>query len=182
MQLSRDREVLYGAALALALSGDSFRARNITDDLDRRFPEDTSVRSSYVPVLRSSLAMNQGQALKALELLQIAVPYELGTHRSSIHGNFGALYPVYMRGQAYLAAHQGEEAAVEFQKILDHRGVVVSDTVGALAHLQLGRAYVMQGNKAKAKTAYESFLALWKDADAEMPVLARAKSEYASLD
>jgi eukaryotic-like serine/threonine-protein kinase len=182
MQLSRDREVLYGAALALALSGDSFRARHITDDLDRRFPEDTSVRSSYVPVLRSSLAMNQGQALKALELLQIAVPYELGTHRSSIHGNFGALYPVYMRGQAYLAAHQGEEAAVEFQKILDHRGVVVSDTVGALAHLQLGRAYVMQGNKPKAKTAYESFLALWKDADAEMPVLARAKSEYASLD
>ncbi len=182
MQLSRDREVLYGAALALALSGDSFRARNITDDLDRRFPEDTSVRSSYVPVLRSSLAMNQGQALKALELLQIAVPYELGTHRSSIHGNFGALYPAYMRGQAYLAAHQGEEAAVEFQKILDHRGVVVTDTVGALAHLQLGRAYVMQGNKPKAKTAYESFLALWKDADAEMPVLARAKSEYASLD
>ncbi len=102
--------------------------------------EDTSVRFSYLPALRALLALNHGDPAKALELLQIAAPYELGAPRSSVHGFFGALYPVYVRGEAYLASHQGAEAAAEFQKILDHRGIVVSDPIGALAHLQLGRA------------------------------------------
>jgi tetratricopeptide (TPR) repeat protein len=118
---------------------------------------------------------------KAIELLQTAVPYELGAPRSSFFGFFGALYPVYVRGEAYLAAHQGAEAAAEFQKILDHRGVVVSDPIGALAHLQIGRAYAMQGDTAKAKASYQDFLTLWKDADPDIPILKQAKAEYAKL-
>jgi tetratricopeptide (TPR) repeat protein len=181
LKLSKDREVEYGAALALALSGDSSRAQTLADDLERRFGEDTSVRSNYVPALRALLALNHNAPSKAIELLQIAVPYELGTPRSSIHGFFGALYPIYVRGEAYLAAHQGAEAAAEFQKILDHRGIVVSDPIGALARLQLGRAFVLSGDKTRAKTAYQDFLTLWKDADPDIPILKQAKAEYAKL-
>ena len=101
--------------------------------------------------------------------------------RSSIHGLFGALYPVYMRGEAYLAAHQAAEAAVEFQKILDHRGIVVSDPIGALARLQLGRALALSRDNTKAKAAYQDFLTLWKDADPDIPILKQAKAEYANL-
>ena len=114
-------------------------------------------------------------------MLQVAVPYELGRPRSSVHGFFGAFYPVYVRGEGYLALHQGAEAATEFQKILDHRGIVVSDPVGALARLQLGRALTMSGDKSKAKTAYQDFLTLWKDADPDIPILKQAKAEYATL-
>ena len=114
-------------------------------------------------------------------MLQIAAPYDLGAPRSSYHGIFGPLYPVYFRGQAFLAAHQGAQAAAEFQKILDHRGIVVSDPIGALARLQLGRAFVLLGDKAKAKTAYQDFLTLWKNADPDIPVLKQAKQEYARL-
>ena len=99
----------------------------------------------------------------------MAVPYELGTQRSWIHGNFGALYPVYVRGLAYLALHQGAEAAGEFRKILDHPGIVISDPVGAMARLQIARAYAMQGDTAKAKAAYQDFLILWQNADPEVP-------------
>ena len=181
LQLSKDREVLYGVAFVFARTGDSARSRLITNDLERRFPEDTSVQLSYLPTLRASLALDQGETTRALQLLEIASPYELGTHRSSIHGNFGALYPIYTRGEAYLAAHRGDEAATQFQKILDHRAVVISDPIGALAHLQIGRAYAMQGNQVKARAAYESFLALWKHADPELPVLEQARREYAKL-
>ncbi len=171
----------YGVAFALALSGDSSRAQTLADDLEKRFGEDTGVRFSYLPALRARLALNQGEPAKAIELLQIAVPYELGAPRSAIHGNFGALYPIYVRGEAYLAAHQGAEAAAEFQKILDHRGIVISDPIGALAHLQLGRAFAMSGDKTKAKAAYEDFLTLWKDADSDVPILKQAKAEFAKL-
>ena len=181
LELSKDREVEYGAAFALALSGDSSRSQTLANDLERRFPEDTSVRFSYLPALRALLALNHGEPAKAIELLQIAVPYELGAPRSSIHGFFGALYPIYVRGEAYLAAHQGAEAAAEFQKILDHRGIVVSDPIGALAHLQLGRAFALSGDKTKAKAAYQDFLTLWKDADPDIPILKQAKAEYAKL-
>ena len=101
--------------------------------------------------------------------------------RSSLHGNFGALYPIYVRGDAFLAAHQGAEAAAEFQKILDHRGIVISDPVGALAHLQIGRAYAMAGDTAKAKAAYQDFLKLWKDADPDISILKDVKAEYGKL-
>ena len=157
LKLSNDREVEYGAALALALSGDSTRSQSLASDLERRFPEDTSVRFSYLPALRALLALDHGEPSRAVELLQVAAPYELGVQRSTIHGNFGALYPVYVRGQAYLAAHQGAAAAVEFQKILDHRGIVVSDPIGALAHLGLARAYVLQGDTSQGQGGVSGF-------------------------
>ena len=182
LALSTDREVEYGAGFALALCGDSSHAQALADDLERRFPEDTAIRLSYLPSLRARLALNHGDVSGALETLQIAVPHELGAPRSSIHALFGALYPVYVRGEAYLAEGRGADAVTEFQKILDHRGIVVSDPVGALAHLQLGRAYDMQGDTAKAKAAYQDFLTLWKDADPDIPILKQAKAEYANLN
>ena len=181
LKLSQDREAEYGAVLALVLSGDLSQGQSLADDLERRFPEDTAVRFSYLPTLRARLALNHGDASKAIELLQVAVPDELGAPRSSIHALFGALYPVYVRGEAYLAEHKGAEAANEFQKIINHRGIVVSDPIGALARLQLGRAYMMLGDNARAKSSYQHFLALWKDADPDIPVLKEAKAEYAKL-
>ncbi|MGA2923566.1 MAG: protein kinase [Candidatus Sulfotelmatobacter sp.] len=181
LALAKNREVQYGAALALSMSGDSSQAQTLTDDLESSFPEDTSVKFNYLPSVRAFLALNHGDPAKAIELLQVAVPYELGQPRSTQTGFFGALYPIYARGQAYLAASQGAEAAKEFQKILDHPGMMVGDPIGVLAHLQLGRAYAMQGDAAKAKAAYENFLLLWKDADPDIPVLRRAKVEYARL-
>ena len=178
---SRDRETEYGAALSLALSGDSSRAQKLADDLEARFPEDTAVRFSYLPVLRARLALNRGDAAKAIDLLQAATPYELGAPRSAVHALYGALYPIYVRGEAYLAEGRGSEAAAEFQRILNHRGIVVSDPIGALAHLQLGRAYALSGQATGAKSAYEDFLALWKDADPNIPILKQANAEYAKL-
>jgi eukaryotic-like serine/threonine-protein kinase len=181
LELSKGREVEYGAAFALALARDSARSQNLANDLERRFPEDTSVRFSYLPSLRALLALNNHQPSKAVEMLQVAVPYELGAPGSSFYGFFGAFYPVYVRGLSYLGAHQGAEAAAEFQKILDHRGVVVSDPIGALAHLQLGRALVLSGDRAEAKAAYEDFLTLWKDADPDIPIFKEASAEYEKL-
>lgn len=122
--------------------------------------------------------MNHGEPSKAIELLQVSLPYDLGAPRCSYHGFFGTLYTAYVRGEAYLAAHEGAQAAAEFQKILDHRGIVVSDPIGALAHLQLGRALALTGDKIKAKAAYEEFLTLWKDADPDIPIFKQAKAEY----
>lgn len=139
------------------------------------------MRFNYLPALRALLALNRGEPSKAIEGLEMAVPYELGTPRSTIHGYFGALYPAYVRGLAYLAAHRGAEAAAEFRKILDHRGIVVSDPIGALAHLQLGRAFAWSGDKTKAKAAYQDFLTLWENADPDIPILQQAKAEYAKL-
>jgi tetratricopeptide (TPR) repeat protein len=181
LALAKNREVQYGAALALAIAGDSSQAQTLTNDLERSFPEDTSVKFNYLPTVRAFLALNHGDPAKAIELLQVAVPYELGQPRSTQTGFFGALYPIYARGQAYLAARQGAEAAREFQKILDHPGIMVGDPIGVLAHLQLGRAYAMQGGTTKAKAAYQDFLTLWKDADPDIPILKQAKSEYAKL-
>jgi DNA-binding winged helix-turn-helix (wHTH) protein/Flp pilus assembly protein TadD len=181
LELSKNREVQYGAAFALVLSGDSARSQALANDLEKRFPEDTSIQFSYLPTLHARLALNRGDASKSFELLQAAVPNELGAPRSSLEGYFGALYPIYVRGEACLAAHHGAAAAAEFRKILDHRGIVVSDPVGAVARLQLGRALTISGDRTKAKAAYQDFLALWKDADSDIPVLKRAKAEYATL-
>ncbi len=170
--LSRSRNVEYKVALVLALSGDSSRSETFTNDLSKRFPEDTTVRFTYTPTLRALLALNHSQPSKAIELLQTALPYELGA---------GNLYPAYIRGESYLSAHQGREAVLEFQKILDHRGIVVTDPIGALAHLQLGRAYALSGDEDKARTAYQDFLTFWKDADPDIPILKQAKLEYAKL-
>jgi tetratricopeptide (TPR) repeat protein len=181
LDASTDREVQYGAALSLALSGELSRAASLASDLEARFPEDTSVRFLYAPPIRAQLALNRGEPAQALELLQIGARYDLGAPPSSAVGFFGMLYPVYLRGVAHLAAHHGAEAAMEFQRIIDHRTIVVSDPIGALAHLQLGRAFVMSGDTAKAKTAYQQFLTPWQDADGDIPILQQARSEYATL-
>ncbi|HEY1965401.1 MAG TPA: protein kinase, partial [Acidobacteriaceae bacterium] len=181
LELSKDREVEYGVAFALALTGDSTKAQTLADDLEKRFPEDTCVNFEYVPEIRALLALNRNDPAKAIELLQVAAPYELGTPRSSFHAIYGVLYPIYLRGEAYLALHQGTQAAAEFQKILDHPGIAASDPVGALARLQIARAYAMSGDQAKGKSAYQDFLKLWKDADPDIPVLQQAKAEYLRL-
>ena len=180
MGRSAGRDVQYGAALALAYAGDDGRAQALTDDLGKRFPEDTIVQFNYLPTLRAKLAVSKGNASEAIESLRAATPYELGQTTCSTYG-WTALYPVFVRGEAYLAAHQGSEAAAEFQKILDHRGIVLNEPIGALAHLGLARAYAMQGDTAKAKAAYQDFLTLWKDADPDIPILNAAKAEYAKL-
>jgi eukaryotic-like serine/threonine-protein kinase len=173
--LSKSRDVQYVVAMALALAGDWERAQSLADDLDKRFPEDTVVQFKYLPTLHAQVALVRNDASKAIQSLQAATPYELGDVGA------GSLYPPYVRGEAYLAAHQGSEAAAEFQKILDHRGIVLNESIGALAHLQIGRACAMQGDTAKAKSAYQDFLTLWKDADPDIPILKQAKAEYAKL-
>jgi DNA-binding winged helix-turn-helix (wHTH) protein len=177
---STGRDLDYGVALALAYAGDANRARTLADDLGKRFPEDTGLQFNYLPTLRAKLALSYSNPQEALDILRVASPYELGLPASGFY-NWPNLYPVYVRGEAYLAAHQGKEAAAEFQKILDHPGIVLNEPIGALAHLGLGRAYAMQGDTAKARAAYQDFLTLWKDADPDIPILLEAKAEYAKL-
>jgi tetratricopeptide (TPR) repeat protein len=172
--------VKYGAAFALALAGDLAGSETLTNELEKQSPEDTFVRFTYVPVLRALAALHHGKTSQAIEFLQPATPYDLAVP-GSWFGFFGNLYPVYVRGQAYLAAQQGAQAAAEFQKILDNRGIVFADPVGAVARLQLGRAWAIAGDHTKAKAAYQDFLALWKDADPGIPILQQAKAEYARL-
>ena len=178
---SNGRDVEYGMGFALAVAGDVARADTLASDLERRFPEDTSVRFTYVPALRALLAMKRYELPKALELLQTNVPYELALSGLPFNEFFGSMYPVYLRGQVYLAQGRTSDALAEFQKMLDHRGLVRADPVGAMVHIERGRAYAMAGDKVKARAAYEEFLALWKDADAEVPILAQAKAEYAKV-
>ena len=180
LKLSAGRDVQYGAALALAFAGDTTQAQKLADDLAKRFTEDTVVQFSYLPTIHGQLALSRNDASKTVEALQAATPYELGG-RGENGGFVLSMYPVYVRGQAYLASHQGNESAAEFQKILDHRGVVVNAPIGALAHLGLARAYAVQGDTAKAKAAYQDFLTLWKEADPDIPILIAAKAEYAKL-
>jgi len=167
-------------ALALAYAGDAGQAQALADDLGNRFPEDTVVQFNYLPTLRAKLGLLHANPQEALVILGAASPYELGLP-SLIYYNWPNLYPVYVRGEAYLAAHQGNEAAAEFQKILDHRGLVLNEPIGALANLQLGRAYALQGDSDKARAAYQDFLTLWKDADPNTPIFLEAKAEYAKL-
>ena len=175
LRISTGKDVQYGTGLTLASGGDATRAQTLADNLNNRFPEDTIVQFNYVPTLHAQLALSRADASNTIVFLEAAAPYELG----DVGG--GALYPAYVRGEAYLALHQGREAAVEFQKILDHRGIVLNEPIGALAHLQIGRAYAMQGDTAKARAAYRDFLTLWKDADPDIPILKEAKAEYAKL-
>ena len=181
LELSNGRDVEYGTAFALAVAGDLQRARSLAADLQKRFPEDTSVQFNYLPALGALFALSRHEPRKAIEVLEVDVPYELAVPPIDFNEFFGGLYPVYVRGEAYLAAHRGPEAAAQFQKILDHRGIVAGDPIGALARVQLGRAYAMAGDAAKAKVSYQDFLALWKDADSDIPILKEAKAEYAKL-
>ncbi len=172
LEISNGWDVQRHAALALAFAGDA-RAQTLADDLVNRFPDHTLVQSSFVPAIRAQLALNRNDASSAIEIIQAATPYEL----SSV----GKLYSVYVRAEGYLAAHRVNEAAAEFQKILNHREIVVNVPIGALALLGLGRAYALSGDTTKARAAYEDFLGLWKDADPDIPVLQQAKAEYAKL-
>jgi hypothetical protein len=182
LELSNGRDVEYSAAIALALSGDSSRSEALAGDLEQRFPEDTFVKFTYVPVLRALAALGRGKPADSVERLQIALRYELAVNGLNFNNFYlGGLHSAYVRGEAFVAAHQYGEAVAEFQKILDHRGLVGADPIGALAHLQLGRVFALSGDKAKAKSAYGDFLTLWKDADADIPVLQQAKAEYARL-
>ena len=181
LELFKGRDVEYGAGIALALSGDSSRVQSLIDDLQGRFPEDTTVRLSYLPTLRGLLAMNQGKPDRAIQLLEGARPYEEAAPAVDFYFSFGGFYPAYVRGIAYLSLHRGREAVAEFEKILNHRGLVGIDPIGALVHFQLGRAYQLSGNRSKARSAYQEFLSLWKDADSDVPILQQAKIEYAKL-
>jgi len=180
LERSTARDVQYAAALTFGFAGDDRRTEALAGELNKKYAEDTLVQFNFLPTLRGKLALNRRNAPEALPMLRAATPYELGVTRFSAVP-WTAMYPVYVRGEAYLGAHQGSEAAGEFQKILDHRGIVSNSPIGALAHLQLGRAYVIEGDAAKARAAYREFLTLWKDADPDIPVLRQAKAEYAKL-
>ena len=181
LALSNGRDVEYAAGLALALSGDFARSEPLADDLDKRFPEDTFAAFTYVPVLRALSALEHGKPAESVDRLHVTLPYELAVNGLNFNFYLGGLYSAYVRGEALLATHQYAEAAAEFQKILDHRGLVEVDPIGALAHLQLGRTFALSGDSAKAKTAYQDFLTLWKDADPDVPILTQAKAEFARL-
>ena len=173
---SKVRDVESVGALALALAHDDKSAQALVDDLVKRFRACTLVQTIYVPSVNAQLALNRMDAPKALEYLRTAAPYELGDPDGS-----NALLPIFLRGQAFLMARQGREAAAEFQRVLDHRAIVLSAPIGALARLQIARAFTMQGETAKARVAYRDFLNLWKAADSDIPVLKQAKAEYAKL-
>jgi eukaryotic-like serine/threonine-protein kinase len=173
------RDVEFASAIALALSGEAARAHALADSLAKSFPQDTIVKFNYLPTIRAQLAVSHHNSSEAIEALDIAAPFELGQPGDASF--MPALYPIYIRGESYLAAHQGREAAAEFEKILNHRGVVTNEPIGALAHLGLARAFVLAGDTVKARAAYQDFLTLWKNADPDIPVLLAAKSESARL-
>jgi eukaryotic-like serine/threonine-protein kinase len=170
------RDVKLAAALALARIGDAPRSAALVRELEKSNPANTLLKLYWLPTINAATELNQGNSSQALAYLEAAAPYEMGDP-----GFINYLYPAYVRGQVYLLAHNGTASAAEFQKLLDHRGVVLNFVTGSLAHLQLGRAYAMTGDTAKAKSAYADFLTLWKDADPDIPILKQAKAEYAKL-
>jgi eukaryotic-like serine/threonine-protein kinase len=175
------REVDYAAAFALALAGDLPHSRALADGLAREFPEATFVQFMYLPTLRALFALNTSDPAAAIQALQIASRYDLALGGAGFIGRFGGLYPIYVRGLAYLAARQPAKAAAEFQRIVDHRSIVLVDPMDAMARLQLARALALAGDTAKAKTAYDDLLTLWKNADPDIPMLREARAEYARL-
>jgi len=182
LELSTDRDVQYAAGLALALPGSSARSEALSGELAKRFPEDTFVKFTYAPVLRALASQGNGKFSDSVERLEIARSYEFAVNGLNFpYLILGGLHSAYVRGQAFVGARRYAEAAAEFQKILNHRGLVGLDPIGALAHLQLGRVFVLSGDKIKAKAAYEAFLAIWTEADSDAPILKSAKAEYARL-
>ena len=178
LKLAPNRDVRAMAALALARAGDTARAEKLTTELDKTFPLDTLVQRYWLPTIRAGIALERKEPNRAIELLKVASTIEFSSATADLTI---VLCPVYLRGEAYLMLHDGNRATAEFQKFIDHRGVVVNFPWGALARLGLARAYAMQGDTAKAKTAYQDFLTLWKDADPDIPILKEAKAEYAKL-
>jgi tetratricopeptide (TPR) repeat protein len=179
LAISKGRDVQYASALAVAFVGARQRAQELSEQLSRDFPDDTLVRSVYLPTISGQIAVSRRDSSNAIELLKIASQYELGMPGDAEF--LSSLYPVYVRGNAYLAAGQGVEAAAEFEKILKWPGVVLNEPIAALAPLGLARAYALQGDTAKARSSYQDFLTLWENADPDVPVLKLAKSQYAKL-
>jgi tetratricopeptide (TPR) repeat protein len=178
LALSQGRDVKVMVALALARIGDASRAKRLLSELEKGYPSDTMLKLYWIPTINAAIELDKGNSSQSLFLLEGLAPYELASPPQQISGT---LYPAYLRGEAYLLTHNGTAAAAEFQKLLDHRGLVLNFVTGALAHLQVGRAYAMQGDTTKAKSAYKDFLTLWKDADPDLPILKEAKTEYAKL-
>ena len=181
LALSSGRDIEYVAALALELSGEFSRSQALTADLEKRFPEDTFAKFTYVPVLRALSLLNRSHPADGIEQSQIALQYQFAITGLTRNLYLGGLHTAYVRGEALMAEHRYAEAAAEFQKILDHRGIVGADPIGALAHLKLGRALSLSGDNTKAKAAYQQFLTLWSHADKGIPVLEQARAEYAKL-
>jgi serine/threonine protein kinase/tetratricopeptide (TPR) repeat protein len=175
---TRDQQIL--SALVLARTGNSAHAEKLADQIQKQNPVNTLILNYWLPSIRASMQLNQNNPNGALEALQISKPYDLASPNPAT-GSGACLYPAYIRGQAYLLLNRGADAAAEFQKYLDHRGLVSDCPQAALVHLQLGRAYVLEGNTQKAKSAYQDFLDLWKDADPEIPIFGQAKLEYAKI-
>jgi eukaryotic-like serine/threonine-protein kinase len=165
-------------ALALARAGDTSQAQKLADGLNRDFPQDTILQGYWLPAIHAAIRLRAKDGLKAIATLRAAVPFELGQNEPFL---VGMMYPVYLRGQAYLLAHQGSQAAREFQKIIDHPGIVLNFPLGALARLGLARAYALQGETVKARSAYKDFLDLWEGADPGIPLLKEAKTECAQV-
>jgi tetratricopeptide (TPR) repeat protein len=181
LALGRGRDVDYAAAFALALAGDLSRSRALAEDLAREFPEDTFVQFMYLPTLQALFSLSADDPAAAIQALQISSRYDLALGGTGFIGRFGGLYPIYVRGVAYLAARQPTEAAAEFQRILDHRSIVLVDPMDAMARLQLVRALALAGDTAKAKSTYKDLLMLWGHADPTIPTVEQARAEYARL-
>jgi eukaryotic-like serine/threonine-protein kinase len=178
LALSSNKEAQAMSAIALALAGDAAEATRLAGVLDKQFPEDTIVQFRSLPSIRGALALRGGDSGKAIQVLAASAPYELGDLAQNVSSS---LYPVYLRGEAYLAARQGLAASAEFQRVLDYPGIVQNQVIGPLANLGLARAYVLAGDLDRAKSAYQTFLELWKDADADLPILQQAKAEWAKF-
>lgn len=180
-QLSQGRDVDFPPAFAFSVSRDSKDALPIVKRLEHQYPEDTCVRLTYLPALRALFALNQNDASKAIELLNVSKAYEFAQTGVSLHAYYGALYPTYVRGLAYQQLRRPHEAAAEFQRMLDHPGLLLADPVGPAARLQLARSLRDGGETARSKAVYQDFLTRWKDADSDIPILRQAKAEYARL-
>ena len=178
LTLAPGRDVKLFASLALARAGETARAKAIVEELEKNYPSQTVLKVYWLPTIKAAMELNANNPAQATVFLEAAAPYELGQPAQL---QLGTMYPAYIRGQAQLMAHNGPGAAAEFQKFLDHRGLVTNFPLGALAHLGLARAYALSGDTVKAKTAYQDFLTLWKDADPDIPILKEAKAEYAKL-
>ena len=180
LAIARGRFPLSINALALAVCGEANRAELLTDEMARRFPQDTYIKAFWLPMIRAALEINRNNSAQAVQLLQVASRGETG--------GSPVLWPAYVRGLAYLRGRSGNEAMVEFQKILDHKGVIApkgfnpaSYAVYPLAHLGLARAAALTGDTAKSRKAYQDFFAVWKDADPDIPILQEARREYEKL-